>query len=58
MTCDATVHQCGDEVLAKYVAHLVEQDTISPLALEKISALLGSALHGGNSLVEVFQQAS
>ena len=37
MTCDATVHQCGDEVLAKYVAHLVEHDTISQLASEKIN---------------------
>eukprot|EP00731_Ephydatia_muelleri_P014292 Em0008g12a len=55
LTCDATVHQCGTEVLARYVAHLVEQDTISPLASEKINALLGSTLHDGNSL---FQQAS
>eukprot|EP00731_Ephydatia_muelleri_P014291 Em0008g11a len=55
LTCDATVHQCGTEVLARYVAHLVEQDTISPLASEKINALLGSTLHDGNSL---FQQAN
>ena len=58
LRCDATVEQCGAEVIARYVVHLVQQDTVSPPASEKISALLGSTLHDGNSLVEVFQQAS
>ena len=29
------MHQCGDEVLAKYSAHLVKQDSISQLAPSK-----------------------
>ena len=59
-TCDATVQSCTTEVLARYIARLSEQVTLTGQTAENIDALIQPTLRDvdGERIQNVFQQAS